>query len=152
MFTHSDFKGKVETMSWIFWAILSAIFAAATALLAKVGVEGIDSNLATAIRTTVVLVFTWTLALGLDAHHGIGSISPRSWVFLVLSGLCTGLSWLCYFRALQIGPVSGVAPIDKLSVAIVIVAGWLFFGESMSPAKIAGAALVTLGALVLAFA
>src|ERR1700691_5798085 len=127
MFTHSDFKGKVETMSWIFWAILSAIFAAATALLAKVGVEGIDSNLATAIRTTVVLVFTWTLALGLDAHHGIGSISPRSWVFLVLSGLCTGLSWLCYFRALQIGPVSGVAPIDKLSVAIVIVAGWLFF-------------------------
>jgi transporter family protein len=141
-----------NAMSWIFWAILSAIFAAATALLAKVGVEGIDSNLATAIRTTVVVVFTWTLALSLNAHHGMALISRRSWVFLVLSGFCTGFSWLCYFRALQIGPVSGVAPIDKLSVAIVIVAGWLFFGESMSPVKIAGAALVTVGALVLAFA
>jgi bacterial/archaeal transporter family protein len=139
-------------MTWIFWAILSAIFAAATALLAKVGVEGIDSNLATAIRTTVILIFTWTLALSLNAHHGLALIGRRSWVFLVLSGLCTGLSWLCYFRALQMGPVSGVAPIDKLSVAIVILAGWLFFGESMSPLKIAGAALVTVGALVLAFA
>jgi transporter family protein len=97
-------------MTWVFWAILSAVFAAATALLAKVGVEHIDSNLATAIRTTVVLVFTWTLALSLDAHHGIGQISRRRWIFLVLSGLCTGLSWLCYFRALQMGPVSGVAP------------------------------------------
>jgi len=139
-------------MTWIFWAFLSAIFAAATALLAKVGIEGIDSNLATAIRTTVVLIFTWTIALSLNSHHGLGLIGRRSWVFLVLSGLCTGLSWLCYFRALQIGPVSGVAPIDKLSVAIVIVAGWLFFGESMSPLKIIGATLVTTGALVLAFA
>ena len=139
-------------MSWIFWAILSAAFAAATALLAKVGVEGLDSNLATAIRTTVVLIFTWTIAVSLNAHHGLGLIGRRSWVFLILSGLCTGLSWLCYFRALQIGPVSGVAPIDKLSVAIVIVAGWLFFGESMPPVKIAGAALVTVGALMLAFA
>jgi bacterial/archaeal transporter family protein len=139
-------------MTWIVWALLSAVFAAATALLAKVGVEAIDSNLATAIRTTVVLVFTWTLALSLNAHHGMGEISRRSWIFLVLSGLCTGLSWLCYFRALQMGPVSGVAPIDKMSVAIVIIAGWLFFGESMSPAKIVGAALITVGALVLAFA
>lgn len=139
-------------MTWVFWALLSALFAAATALLAKVGVEKIDSNLATAIRTTVVLAFTWTLALSLDAHHGIHRIGRRSWIFLVLSGLCTGLSWLCYFRALQMGPVSGVAPVDKLSVAIVIVAGWLFFGESLSPVKIAGAVLVTAGALVLAFA
>ncbi len=137
-------------MTWIFWALLSAIFAAATALLAKVGVEGIDSNLATAIRTTVVLTFTWSIALSLNTHHGLGLIGRRSWVFLILSGLCTGLSWLCYFRALQIGPVSGVAPIDKLSVAIVIVAGWLFFGESLSPVKIAGATLVTAGALMLA--
>jgi transporter family protein len=129
-------------MTWVFWAILAALFAAATALLAKVGVEKIDSNLATAIRTTVVLIFTWTLALSLDAHHGISQIGRRSWIFLVLSGLCTGLSWLCYFRALQMGPVSGVAPIDKLSVAVVIVAGWLFFGESMSPMKIAGAVMV----------
>jgi len=139
-------------MGWLFWAILSAVFAAATALLAKVGVEKIDSNLATAIRTTVVLVFTWGIALGMNAHHGIGEIGRRSWIFLVLSGLCTGLSWLCYFRALQIGPVSSVAPIDKLSVALVIVAGWLVFGEAMSPMKIAGAALITAGAVVIAFA
>lgn len=139
-------------MGWLFWAILSAVFAAATALLAKVGVEKIDSNLATAIRTTVVLVFTWGIALGMNAHHGLGEIGRRSWIFLVLSGLCTGLSWLCYFRALQMGPVSSVAPIDKLSVALVIVAGWLVFGESMSPMKIVGAALITAGAVVIAFA
>jgi transporter family protein len=139
-------------MGWVFWAILSAVFAAATALLAKVGVEKIDSNLATAIRTTVVLVFTWGIALGLNAHHGLGDIGRRSWIFLVLSGLCTGLSWLCYFRALQMGPVSGVAPIDKLSVALVIVAGWLIFGEAMTPMKIVGAGLITAGAVVMAFA
>jgi transporter family protein len=136
-------------MTWVVWAMLSAMFAAATALLAKVGVEHIDSNLATAIRTTVVLVFTWAIALSLNAHHGLSSIGRRSWVFLVLSGLCTGLSWICYFRALQLGPVSGVAPIDKLSVAIVILAGWLFFGESMTPMKIVGGSLITAGALVL---
>jgi transporter family protein len=139
-------------MTWVFWAVLSAIFAAATALLAKVGVEHIDSNLATAIRTTVVLLFTWALVLALNVHHGLPSIGRRSWIFLVLSGLCTGLSWICYFRALQLGPVSGVAPIDKLSVAIVILAGWLFFGEAMTPAKLTGGLLITAGALVLAFA
>jgi transporter family protein len=139
-------------MSWIFWAILSAVFAAGTALLAKVGVEHIDSNLATAIRTTVVLFFTWAIVLGLNAHRGLPAIERRSWIFLVLSGLCTGLSWLCYFRALQLGPVSGVAPIDKLSVAIVIVFAWLFLGENLTPMKVLGASLVTAGALVLAFA
>ncbi|WP_158822547.1 EamA family transporter [Granulicella sp. S156] len=139
-------------MSWIFWAMLSAVFAACTALLAKVGVEHIDSNLATAIRTTVVLFFTWAIVLGLNAHRGLPAIGRRSWIFLVLSGLCTGLSWLCYFRALQIGPVSGVAPIDKLSVAIVIVFAWLFLHESLTPLKILGGSLITAGALVLAFA
>ena len=139
-------------MGWLFWAILSALFAAATALLAKVGVEKIDSNLATAIRTTVVLVFTWGIALGMNAHHGIGEIGRRSWIFLVLSGLCTGLSWLCYFRALQIGPVSSVAPIDKLSVVIVIMAAWLFLGESLTPMKIVGGGLIAAGAVVLALA
>lgn len=139
-------------MSWILWAILSAVFAACTALLAKVGVEHIDSNLATAIRTTVVLFFTWTIVLGLNAHRGLPAIGRRSWIFLVLSGLCTGLSWLCYFRALQIGPVSGVAPIDKLSVALVIVFAWLFLHESLTPLKILGGSLITAGALVLAFA
>jgi transporter family protein len=139
-------------MSWVFWAILSAVFAAGTALLAKAGVEHIDSNLATAIRTTVVLVFTWALAISLNAHHGLGAITRRSWIFLVLSGLCTAFSWVCYFRALQLGPVSGVAPIDKLSVALVILAGWLFFGEAMTPPKIIGGLLVTAGALVIAIA
>jgi transporter family protein len=138
-------------VSWVFWAVLSAVFAAGTALLAKVGVQKIDSNLATAIRTSVILLFTWAIVLGQDLHKGVPEIGRRSWVFLVLSGICTGLSWLCYFRALQMGPVSGVAPIDKLSVAIVIVAGWLFFGEAMTPAKIVGGVLVTAGALVIAF-
>ena len=139
-------------MGWMGWAVLSAVFAAATALLAKVGVEHIDSNLATAIRTSVVFVFAWAIALGLGAHRGMGLIERRSWVFLLISGLCTGLSWLCYFRALQMGPVSGVAPIDKLSVAIVIVCGWLFLGEGMTVHKAIGGGLITVGALVLAFA
>lgn len=139
-------------MTWIAWALLSALFAAATALLAKVGVEHIDSNLATAIRTSVVFVFAWALVVALNLHRGIGVIERRSWIFLVLSGLCTGLSWLCYFRALQLGPVSGVAPIDKLSVAIVIICGWLFFGESLTAAKALGGVLITAGALLLAFA
>jgi transporter family protein len=139
-------------MTWLFWALLSALFAAATALLAKVGVEGIDSNLATAIRTTVVLVFTWGIALGLERHHGLSEIGRRSWVFLVLSGVCTGLSWLCYFRALQIGPASSVAPVDKLSVVLVILGAWLFLGEHLTPAKVIGGSLVTLGAMILAFA
>lgn len=137
---------------WLYWALLSAVFAAATALLAKVGIKGIDSNLATAIRTTVVLVFTWAIALSLGHHHALSTIKPRSWVFLVLSGIATGLSWLCYFRALQLGPASSVAPIDKLSVVIVIVCAWLFLGESLTPMKIAGGALITAGAVVLAFA
>jgi transporter family protein len=139
-------------MSWLFWAVLSAVFAAATALLAKVGIAGIDSNLATAIRTTVVLVFTWAIALSLGQHHAIDQIGRRSWVFLVLSGIATGLSWLCYFRALQLGPASSVAPIDKLSVVLVILGAWMFLGEQMTPAKIVGGSLVTLGAVVLVFA
>lgn len=139
-------------MGWLGWALLSAVFAAATALLAKVGIKGIDSNLATAIRTTVVLVFSWAIALALDKHGAIGEISRRSWFFLVLSGLATGLSWICYFRALQLGPASSVAPIDKLSVVIVIVCAWLFLGESLTPMKIAGGGLIAAGAILLAFA
>jgi len=139
-------------MTWVFWAILSAVFAAATALLAKVGVEHIDSNLATAIRTTVVLVFTWGIVLAIDAHRGLPAIGRRSWIFLVISGLCTGLSWLCYFRALQLGPVSGVAPIDKLSVVLVILFAWLLLGERLTPMKLTGGALITAGAVVIALA
>ena len=137
---------------WLVWAMLSAVFAAATALLAKVGIKGIDSNLATAIRTTVVLLFTWAIALSLGQHHTLGQIDRRSWTFLILSGIATGLSWLCYFRALQLGPASSVAPIDKLSVVLVILCAWLFLGEKLSLLKILGGALITAGAAVLAFA
>ena len=139
-------------MTWLPWALLSAVFAAATALLAKVGIAGIDSNLATAIRTTVILVFTWAIAIGLEKHHALADISRRSWLFLVLSGVATGLSWLCYFRALQLGPASSVAPVDKLSVVIVILLAWLFLGESLTPMKIAGGSLISIGAVLLAFA
>jgi bacterial/archaeal transporter family protein len=144
--------GILKSMTWVFWALLSALFAAATALLAKVGVIGIDSNLATAIRTSVILVFTWAIALGLQKHHGLAEIGRRSWLFLVLSGICTGLSWLCYFRALQIGPASSVAPVDKLSVVLVILGAWIFLGEHLTPIKLIGGSLVTLGAVILAFA
>ena len=139
-------------MTWQIWALLSAVFAAATALLAKVGIQGIDSNLATAIRTTVVLVFSWSIAIALDKHGALTAISRRSWLFLILSGLATGLSWLCYFRALQLGPASSVAPVDKLSVVIVILCAWLFLGESLTPIKLAGGALIATGAVLLAFA
>jgi transporter family protein len=141
-----------QCMNWVLWALLSAVFAAATALLAKVGVEGIDSNLATAIRTSVVLLFTWTIAILLDTHHGVGLIGRRSWIFLILSGIATGLSWLCYFRALQLGPASGVAPIDKLSVVLVIVLAAVFLGERLTLLKVAGGALIAIGSILLAFA
>jgi transporter family protein len=139
-------------MTWLIWALLSAVFAAATALLAKVGVSGIDSNLATAIRTTVVFVFAWTIAIGLEKHNAIALIERRSWIFLVLSGLCTGLSWICYFRALQLGPASSVAPVDKLSVVLVIVFAWLFLGEHLSLLKVLGGSFITVGAILIAFA
>ncbi len=139
-------------MTWVFWALLSALFAAATALLAKVGVSGVDSNLATAIRTTVILVFTWGIAISLEKHNAITEIGRRSWLFLILSGMCTGLSWLCYFRALQLGPASSVAPVDKLSVVLVILGAWLFLGEHLTPLKIGGASLITIGAIIIAFA
>src|SRR3954465_8562369 len=113
-------------MSWIGWALLSAVFAAATALLAKVGVAHVDSNLATAVRTSVVVVFAWGIALALGKHGELRDLDRRTVMFLVLSGLATGLSWLCYFRALQLGDASKVAPIDKLSVVFVLVLAPLF--------------------------
>ena len=139
-------------MTWLVWALLSAVFAAATALLAKVGVSGIDSNLATAIRTTVVFIFAWAVAIALEKHHAIALIGRRSWIFLILSGLCTGLSWICYFRALQLGPASSVAPIDKLSVVLVILGAWLFLGEQLNAMKVLGGSLITIGAIVIALA
>jgi transporter family protein len=137
-------------MNWIVWSLLSALFAGATAILAKIGVKDIDSNLATAIRTTVVLVFTWILALTTMPHGATRSISSRGWTFLMLSGIATGLSWLCYFRALEMGPASGVAPIDKLSVVFVIVFAALFLGEGLSVSKVVGGVMITAGAITLA--
>ncbi len=140
------------SQSWIFWSLLSAVFAAATALLAKLGVAGVDSNLATAIRTTVVVLFAWAIAVLFGAHRGAVLIAPRTWLFLVLSGFATGLSWLCYFRALQLGPASRVAPVDKLSVVLVILLAWPVLGEAITGPKLLGGALIAAGAIVLALA
>jgi transporter family protein len=139
-------------MSWIVWAMLSAVFAAATPLLAKLGVVGVDPNLATAVRTTVVVLFAWVIAISFGAHDGIAHIERRSWIFLTLSGLATGLSWICYFRALSLGQASKVAPIDKLSVVFVILLAWPLLGERITLVKTIGGALITAGAIVLALA
>lgn len=139
-------------MTWIGWALLSALFAAATALLAKVGVEHVDSNLATALRTTVVVVFAWGIAIALGKHGEIRDLDRRTAVFLALSGLATGLSWLCYFRALQLGPASRVAPLDKLSVPLVMLFAWLILGEKVNTAAIVGGLLITAGAVVMVLA
>ena len=141
-------------MSWIGWALLSAAFAAATALLAKVGVAQVDSNLAMALRTSVVLVFAWGLvfALGSPGKGGFDEIrllDRRTCLFLALSGLATGLSWICYFRALQLGPASRVAPLDKLSVPLVMVLAWLLLGEKLTAPAVAGGLLITAGAMVM---
>jgi bacterial/archaeal transporter family protein len=139
-------------MNWIAWALLSALFAAATAVLAKVGVAHVDSNLATAIRTTVVVVFAWAIALALGKHGELRHVDGRAWVFLTLSGLGTGLSWLCYFRALQLGPASRVAPLDKLSVVLVIVFAAIFLGEKLTAGAVIGGLLITAGAVVMVMA
>ncbi len=136
-------------MTWIGWALLSAAFAAATALLAKVGVAHVDSNLAMAIRTSVVVVFAWGIALALGKQGEIRSLDRRTLLFLALSGLATGLSWICYFRALQLGPASRVAPLDKLSVPLVMVFAWLLLGEKMNATAVAGGLLITAGAIVM---
>ena len=136
-------------MSWIGWAILSAIFAAATALLAKIGVAHVDSNLATALRTSVVVVFAWGIALALGKHSEMRTLDRRTCLFLALSGLATGLSWLCYFRALQLGPASRVAPLDKLSVPLVMLLAWLFLGEKLTAWTITGGLLITAGAIAM---
>ena len=140
------------TGNWIGWALLSALFAAATALLAKVGVAHVDSNLATALRTSVVVVFAWAIAIGLGKHGEMRLLDRRTLFFLALSGLATGLSWLCYFRALQLGPASRVAPLDKLSVPLVMLFAWLLLGEKINAAAIFGGVLITAGAIVMVLA
>src|SRR6201993_5112976 len=138
-------------MEWLFWAVLSAFFAGATAILAKIGVGDIDSNLATAIRTTVILVFSWIIAFATTRGMELWSIGRKTWLFRILSGIGAGLSWLCYFRALQLGEVSKVAPIDKLSVVVAIVISVLFLGERLSVRESLGVCLIVCGALVLAW-
>ena len=137
-------------MNWLTWALLSAVFAAATAILAKIGITGVDSNLATAVRTTVVLVFAWAVVPLTTRYSAVATLSGRTLLFLTLSGLATGLSWLCYFRALQIGEASKVTPIDKLSVVFVLVFAALFLGEALTAKTMLGGALVAAGAVVLA--
>ena len=139
-------------MTWLIWSLLSAIFAAATAVLAKLGVSNVDPNLATAIRTTVVVVFAWMIAFSFGTHGGLAHVDRRSWIFLTASGIATGLSWLCYFRALSIGQASKVAPIDKLSVIFVIALAAPILGEAITTRKILGGVLIATGAIVLAFA
>ena len=137
-------------MNWQLWALLSAAFAAATALLAKIGVQGVNSNLAMAIRSVVILLAAWSLAFATGGTDGIKSLSSKTWLFLALSGLATGASWACYFRALQLGPASKVAPLDKLSVPIVVVLSVLLLGENLDWKVALGAALITTGAIVIA--
>lgn len=130
-------------------AILSAVFAALTSILAKVGIEGVNSNLATALRTAVVLAMAWGMVFLTGAQSGIGSISRKSWLFLILSGLATGASWLCYYRALQIGQASKVVPIDKLSVVITLVLAFVFLHEQFTWKSGLGAILITAGTLIM---
>jgi transporter family protein len=137
-------------MTWLGWALLSAVFAAATAILAKLGVAGVDPNFATAVRTSVVVVFTWLIAWTARSATSFDVPSNRTWLFLFLSGLATGLSWLCYFRALASGPASRVAPIDKLSVVFVIVFAVFLLGERLTWGKALGGILIAGGAILVA--
>ena len=134
---------------WFIFALLSAVFAALTSVLAKVGIEGVNSNLATALRTLVVLAMAWMMVFVTNAQSGIGEISRKSWLFLILSGLATGASWLCYYRALQIGEASKVVPIDKLSIVITLVLAWTFLHEQVSAKSIVGCLLIAAGTLVM---
>lgn len=134
---------------WIIPAILSAVFAALTSILAKIGIEGVNSHLATALRTLVVVAFSWIMVFITNAHRGISQITTKSWIFLILSGLATGASWLCYYRALQLGSVSKVVPIDKLSVVITLVMAFIFLGEEFTVKSFIGCVLITAGTLVM---
>lgn len=139
---------KGNNMWWIF-AILSAVFAAATSILAKIGLDGINSNLATAIRTIVVLIMSWGMVFLTHSAEGISSIPPRSWLFLILSGLATGASWLCYFYAIKIGDVSKVVPIDKCSLVLTIILAAIFLGETITWKTAAGSLLLLAGTLLM---
>lgn len=134
---------------WFVMALLSAVFAALTSILAKIGIDGVNSNLATAIRTVVVVVMAWGMVFLTNAQSGIFEISKKSWLFLILSGLATGASWLCYYKALQLGSASKVVPIDKLSVVITLILAFLFLHEQFTTKSIIGCALIGLGTLLM---
>ena len=134
---------------WLIFAILSSVFAAATSILAKVGIEGVNSTLATAIRTVVVLVMSWGMVFLTNAQTGLSEIGKKSWLFLILSGLATGASWLCYYKALQMGDASKVVPIDKLSVVITLVLAFVFLHEEMTAKSVIGCILIGAGTLLM---
>lgn len=134
---------------WLLLALGSAVFAALTSILAKIGIDGVNSNLATAIRTLVVLVMAWGMVFLTDSQGGIGEISKKSWLFLILSGLATGASWLCYYRALQIGEASKVVPVDKLSVVITLVLAFVFLHEKFTAKSLIGCLLIGAGTLLM---
>ena len=134
---------------WLILALLSAVFAALTSILAKVGIDGVNSNLATAIRTVVVVFMAWGMVFLTHAQQGLSEISRRSWIFLILSGLATGASWLCYYRALQLGEASKVVPIDKLSVVITLVLAFVFLHEKFTVKSLIGSLLIGVGTLVM---
>ena len=134
---------------WFVFALLSAVFAALTSILAKVGIDGVNSNLATAIRTVVVLVMAWGMVFVTNTQGGLTDISKKSWLFLILSGLATGAPWLCYYRALQIGEASKVVPIDKLSVVITLVLAFVFLHERFTPKSLIGCLLIGAGTLLM---
>jgi transporter family protein len=136
---------------WIVYALLPAVFAAAVSILAKAGMAGVNSNLATAVRTVVVLVMAWGLVLGLGLQDGLAKMTPRNWWFLILSGIATGLSWLCYYAALQRGDVSRVSPIDKSSVVLTMVFAFALLHEKITPGALVGGALITAGTFVMVF-
>lgn len=134
---------------WFIFALLSAVFAALTSILAKIGIDGVNSNLATAVRTVVVVVMAWGMVFLTGAQDGLSSISRKSWLFLILSGLATGASWLCYYRALQIGDASKVVPVDKLSVVITLALAFVFLQEQFSVKSLIGCVLIGAGTLIM---
>lgn len=134
---------------WLVLAVLSSVFAALTSILAKIGIDGVNSHLATAIRTMVVVLMSWGMVFLTGAQGGLADISRRSWLFLILSGVATGLSWLCYYRALQLGDVNKVVPIDKLSVVITMILAFTMLHEQFTPKSVAGAVLITAGTLLM---
>ena len=134
---------------WLIFAVLSSVFAALTSILAKIGIDGVNSTLATAIRTAVVLIMSWGMVFLTNAQTGLAGIGKKSWLFLILSGLATGASWLCYYKALQMGSVSKVVPIDKLSVVITLVLAFLFLHEEFTAKSFVGSVLICAGTLVM---